>query len=146
MPSVKTVLTLFVVVAVASFAGCSSGGSAASQPALVAAANSPITDVPVPAGFSMRSSSWSHVIPGSSQRFVNHEYRGSDGYLAVARFYKEQMPAHGWTLLSQQQFDEIVTLNFAKNNEPATITITEGTFHTTINVQVNLGVRPGVPH
>jgi hypothetical protein len=104
---------------------------------LVAANTSPIADVPIPVGFSMTGESTSKVV-ASGLRFVDHKYEGSDDVLPVIRFYKDQMPAKGWTFVSQNQLihDEI-SLLYTKNNEDCTITVTPGSMHTHIRVQID---------
>src|SRR6185436_16684900 len=85
---------------------------------LVADTHSPVTDAPVPAGFTMRKESTSKVVPGNSLRFVDHSYSGEDAVLPVVNFYKEQMPEKGWTLLDQTQpSGREVVLHFSKAKE-----------------------------
>src|SRR5689334_19384523 len=57
---------------------------------------SPITDVPVPVGFSVAGDSRADV--GGGQRVVDQRYTGSDHVLPVVSFYKEQMPKFDWKL------------------------------------------------
>jgi hypothetical protein len=104
---------------------------------LIPAVNAPISDVPLPAGFTIdMSKSISHVVPGNSFRSVNHEYKGSDAAIPVVRFYKDQMPPKGWTLIDQNEVKGKYTLRFSKNKEDCAVSVWEGTFDTHINVTI----------
>ncbi|HUO10386.1 MAG TPA: hypothetical protein VM008_18920 [Phycisphaerae bacterium] len=104
---------------------------------LVPATTSPIADVPVPVGFSMNDASTSKV-EASGLRFVDHKYDGSDDVLPVIRFYKDQMPAKGWTFVSQNQLvHNEISLHYTKGSEDCTVTVTPGSFHTHIRVQID---------
>src|ERR1035437_478460 len=106
---------------------------------LIAAPGSPIADVPVPAGFEMiKSVSTSNVVLALSQRFVDHQYSGSDDFLPVARFYKDQMPGKGWTMVDQSQGNATVTLHFTKNSEDCHVTVKDGTWATKTNIRVKI--------
>ncbi len=137
--SASVLLFVLAIGGLLALPACSSSSST-TQPALVPDRGSPISDVPVPAGFTLQTDkdTWYKGIPGSNQRFVHHIYRGSDNYLAVMRFYKEQMPKFGWTGVSELQLGDTVTLRFTKNAEPVTVTIKNETFHTYITIQINL--------
>jgi hypothetical protein len=107
---------------------------------LIAAVNSPIADVPVPAGFTMmKAQSTSKVVPGSGLRFVDHQYSGDDDFLPVAKFYKDQMPGKGWTWVDQSQGDSSVTLHFTKGGEDCYVTVKDGslTSHTHLRVKID---------
>lgn len=115
--------------------GC--GGEKNTGVALIPAANSPISDVPVPAGFTIdMSKSNSRVVPASSFRSVNHEYKGSDYMLQVVRFYRDQMPTKGWTMIDQNQVKDKVTLRFNKSKEDCSVAVWEGTLDTHITVNI----------
>lgn len=106
---------------------------------LLADVNSPIADVPIPAGFTMskdEKESFSDVYGNSSLRFVKHHYTGSDNYLMVAKFYREQMPQKKWTLVQQSQEGESLTLTFLKNNEDCIINIRPTSFKTHVRVRI----------
>jgi hypothetical protein len=109
---------------------------------LVAAADSPVADAPVPAGFWMTSESRSSVTPGTQLRFVDHYYKGSEALLPVVAFYREQMPKNGWTLLNQQQqMGGDWLLTFTKGSEDLMISLSEGTFHLTIHMRLEPAAR-----
>jgi hypothetical protein len=129
---------LFTLAAAAVMPACSGSSHAAgTQPALIPSLASPIADVPVPAGFSMTGASTSQVVPATGLRFVDHQYKGGDDVLPVVRFYREQLPAKGWTLIDQNQLHHEITLRFTKNNEDAIITVWPGTFDTHIRVRID---------
>jgi hypothetical protein len=117
---------------------CSSNHAAdTTQPALIPSITSPIADVPVPAGFSMTSNSTSQVIPSSGLRFVDHQYKGDDDVLPVVRFYRDQLPQRGWTLVDQSQLHKEITLHFTKNNENCAVTVWPGTLDTHIRIKID---------
>src|SRR5450755_3100566 len=84
------------------FQGCSWFNKSPAGP-LIGDVRSPIADVPVPAGFSMTGDSTSKVDFASGLRIVDHFYKGSDDYLPVVQFYRDQMPQKGWGLVEQNQ-------------------------------------------
>jgi len=127
-------LAVCIPVAFAALPACSHHSN--TQPSLIASASSPIADVPVPAGFSMESNSTSSVVASSSLRIVDHYYKGSDDFLPVVHFYRDQMPQKGWNLLDQNQAGEKVTLHFSKNSEECYVAINSGTFDSHIRVQI----------
>lgn len=105
---------------------------------LIPDAKSPISDVPVPAGFAMKGDSTSQVISASSLRVVNHRYTGSDDWLEVVTFYKAQMPTREWTFVDQTQAaGKEIVLHFSKRNEDCRITVTKETFDTQIRIKID---------
>jgi hypothetical protein len=120
--------------------GCGLFATPSSGP-LVVDSRSPITDVPVPAGFTLADDSRSNVING--QRLVDHRYKGTDQLLPVTSFYRDEMPKRGW----KSTGTELVSgkesiLRFSKENtskpETCTITVTarDLTFDTTIKIKI----------
>ncbi|HVT82020.1 MAG TPA: hypothetical protein VHM90_15350 [Phycisphaerae bacterium] len=105
---------------------------------LIADAKSPISDVPVPAGFTMADNSTSKVVPGSSLRVVDHHYKGTDELVAVVTFYREELPKTQWTLVDQTQVSaKEITLHFTKRNEECSVTVTRKTFETEIRIRID---------
>lgn len=129
--------------AIVAFTGCDTfTNRSATQPALIASATSPIADVPVPAGFTMvDSESTSKVVAATGLRFVDHRYRGPDGYLAVVRFYREELPNRGWKFIDQNQVKEEITLRFSKNNEEVVVTTWDGVRHGHIRIKIDPAAR-----
>jgi hypothetical protein len=124
-----------VVVAMAAMPGCSHHSN--EQVNLVAAVSSPIADVPIPVGFSMTEDSTSKV-EASGLRFVDHKYAGSEDVLPVVRFYKDQMPGKGWTFVDQNQLvHNEISLHYTKNSEDCVVTVTPGSMHTHVRVQID---------
>ncbi len=111
---------------------------------LIPDAKSPVSDLPVPAGFSMADNSTSKVVPGSSLRIVDHRYQGGDELLPVITFYKAELPKHDWTLVDQTQTSaKEITLRFTKKSEEAFVTVTQKTFNTEIHIRINpVAARP----
>lgn len=132
----KVVLALLTA---ALLAGCGSSETDDGSRPLLADINSPIADVPIPAGFTMDKSekeSFSDVYGNSSLRFVKHHYTGGDSYLVVAKFYRDQMPQRKWALVQQNQEGESLTLTFVKNNEDCIINIKPSSFKTHVRVRI----------
>jgi hypothetical protein len=132
------VFPMMMLCAALALGGCDAFESHPSGP-LVADVRSPITDVPVPAGFTMAPESNSTVSGG--QRTVNHKYTGSDQVLPVASFYKDEMPKRGWKLEgTEQPSGKEVVLHFSKEKaakpEGCTVTVTARDFDTAIRVKI----------
>lgn len=105
---------------------------------LIPDSKSPISDVPVPAGFSMKEDSTSQVISSSSLRMVNHRYAGSDDWLEVVAFYRAQMPTREWTFVDQTQPpSKEISLHYSKRNEDCRVTVTKRTFDTQIRIKID---------
>ena len=133
--SILGLVTMSILV----LAGCSQSGSSLSSE-LIPSASSPVADAPVPAGFSlMKSQSTSRVILTSNRRSVDHQYSGSDDYLPVVRFYQDQMPKNGWTMVDQNQSQRDTTLHFTKANEDCFVTVIPGGLvtHTHIRIRID---------
>ncbi len=116
------VVTGLVVLAwaIMGFSGCQ-----ASKGPMMAQARSPIPDVPLPLGFSLkelRSRSWS----SGSLRFVDHLYYGKGDRVVTMDFFEKQMPVNGWTPICEQFTQGRSTLDYAKGNENCRITVYEG--------------------
>ena len=105
---------------------------------LIPDAKSPISDVPVPAGFSMKGDSTSQVITSSSLRVVNHRYTGSDDWLEVVAFYRAQMPTREWTFVDQSQLaGQEITLHYTKRSEDCRVSVSKRTFDTQVRVKID---------
>ena len=135
IPSTKIMSAALLVSLAATLVACGGGKSTAVN--LIPAAGSPISDVPVPAGFLIdMSKSNSHVVPASQFRSVYHEYKGDDYLLQVVRFYRDQLPTKGWTMIDQNQLKDRVTLRFTKGKEDCSVTVWEGTMDTHIIITI----------
>jgi hypothetical protein len=133
----RTAMVLSITGAALALPACSGSNHAEATPALIAAVNSPIADVPIPAGFGMTGQSTSHV-EASGVRTVDHWYSGSDDLLPVVKFYRDEMPKTGWAFADQNQLEHNqVALHFTKNSEDCVVTVKPGTFHTHIEVRIN---------
>src|ERR1051325_4894181 len=110
-------LKISPLLAVLALGGCGLFGQKNDAP-LIPDARSPISDVPIPAGFTMMDDSSSKVITGSSLRVVDHGYKGSDDLLPVVTFYKNVMPGKDWTFVDQTQVSgKEITLHYTKKTE-----------------------------
>jgi len=113
----------------AALSGCNALTSKDKNAPLIPAANAPIADVPIPAGFTMTSDSTSKVVPGNQIRFVDHRYKGEEDVLPIVKFYRDLMPENKWNLVDQNQSRGTeVTLHYTKNNEDCYVMITPGSF------------------
>jgi len=128
----------------AGLAGCRTTDPADPMQGLIPSPVSPISDVPIPAGFRMANDSQTYLAP-NQLRIAHHHYKGGDDFLSVARFYREQLPLKGWTLLSQQQNGGIVILAFSKPTEDLTVTVSEGTLDTHVYVKLDPSNRNPAP-
>lgn len=98
---------------------------------LVAKANSPVADVPIPVGFSISESGSDAQVTGQV-RYVSHYYKGRKGKDRVASFYCEQMVTNNkWKLDGVRKNRGIWRLHFAKGPERCDITISENIWGTT---------------
>ena len=123
------------LVVVLALSGCETTDSARAP--LIADVRSPIVDVPVPAGFSMASTSSSKMVAESGLRTVNHFYTGQDNFLAVANFYREKLPQKGWVWTGQTQpTGKQVIEHFAKKAEICTVTVDSRLFDTMIHIEI----------
>jgi hypothetical protein len=77
-------------------------------------------------------------VEASGLRFVDHKYEGSDDFLPIVKFYKDQMPTKGWTFVDQNQLPHNeVRLHFTKNSEDCVVTVDPGRFRSHIRVQID---------
>ena len=134
-PSRTLAIVLALTFTVAAIPACR---STAKEAPLIAAPSSPIADVPIPAGFvMMKEISTSKLVPGST-RFVDHQYSGSDDFLPVVKFYKDQMPGQNWTLAEQNQGNSSVTLHFTKGSEDCVVSVTDGSTFKPTRIRVRI--------
>jgi hypothetical protein len=125
----------FPLAVVLALGGCGTTDSASAP--LIADVRSPIADVPVPAGFSMASTSTSKMVAESGLRTVNHFYTGHDNFLAVANFYRDKMPQKGWVWTGQTQpTGKQVIEHFSKKAEICTVTVDSRLFDTMIHIEI----------
>jgi len=97
-----------------------------------------LDDVPVPHGFKLVDKMTEDYESGG-QRMARHEYRGYSDPYRVREFYEEQMPLMGWSRMSKQNVQGIITMRFENKYESCTVTISPiGMFNrTAIRVIVN---------
>jgi len=100
-------------------------------PELVAMNRPPISDLPIPIGFDLKEGK-SRNFTAAGARYVDHVYRGSPDKFAVGRFYKRQMPINRWTLVTDMFVQGDIMLDFEKDTERCRITITDGSFGSTV--------------
>lgn len=139
----RTLLRLVPLVLLAALAGCDSGNAADPTVGLIAAPVSPVLDIPIPAGFHLESDSQTYN--AGPIRMAHHHYKGGDDYLSVTRFFREQLPLKGWTLLSQRQDGETVVLSFTKPTEDLSVTVKQGVLNTHAYIKLDPSNRNAAP-
>jgi hypothetical protein len=102
---------------------------------LVARANPPIPDIPVPIGFKIDEKR-SRNMEGGNARWVDHLYKGGADKFAVWRFYEQQMPVKRWTMQSVIFSQGDVTMDFRKDTESCRILISDGGWLDDTQVQI----------
>ena len=136
LSKIHTVLMILALSGAGGLGGCGLFNSNTGP--LIVDTRSPISDVPVPAGFAMTDDSSSKVITSSSLRVVDHGYKGSDDLLPVVTFYKEQIPKKDWNFIDQTQVSgKEITLHFTKRSEDCHITVRERVLDTMIRVKID---------
>ncbi|HOW71246.1 MAG TPA: hypothetical protein PKY77_11645 [Phycisphaerae bacterium] len=86
-----------------------------------------LSGIPLPAGFKLVDKLSDDQASGG-MRMARHTYAGSAEARAVSDFYIEQMPLHGWTLVSRMTVKGPMSLRFENKDESATIDIRPGSF------------------
>ena len=104
---------------------------------LVAAAQPPIPDFPIPMGFKLdEGKSRDYALAGA--RLVDHVYKGGSDKLAVKRFYERQMPINRWVLSTAMFVRGDVMLDFEKATERCRIIIGDGGLFSATSIKVQL--------
>ncbi len=130
----KTNRSLWAVMFLALLAGCETwplptktdDGQALTEPpgpGLVASQTSKIADVPMPVGFLAVATRSSSYVPPSGPRAVTHTYQGIATVTDATRFYREQLPSHGWQFVRERSDGSITTTVYVKGQEELSIQI-----------------------
>ncbi len=134
--TMKRIGLALVLVALAGLPGCdaprTSGQAQAAgsaRPAapieLVAQRRPPIPDLPVPIGFELAQKESRSIATGGT-RWVVHYYTGRADKWAVGRFYRREMPIHGWVQETERMIQGKLYLDFRKDRERSVIQVTDG--------------------
>jgi hypothetical protein len=108
----------------------------AAPSALMARANPPIPDLPVPIGFDLDAKK-SRSVAAGGLRMVDHRYTGRVNKWVVGRFYKRQMPLAQWALHSDRMIQGTIFLDFSKGNESCFVVIGDAPlWSTSVMVQI----------
>jgi hypothetical protein len=137
-------LAMMLGLAAALAAGCTNQGSAGPSGAAPAdpselqpKANPTIADVPIPVDFRyIGDRSLDSVAPGI--RVIYYVFRGNKDNLAVARFFRKQMPLSGWQIRGEQGALGVKTMEFGKESEICRIVIQDGPLFDKTEVRVNI--------
>lgn len=106
---------------------------------LVARRDSPIPDVPMPVGFvGVASRSQSSVV--DDVRVVHHLYQGQAGVADAITFYRRELPAQGWRLISSQIEVQPAVLLYQKGREQLQISVVRR--HRVVSITVSIQARP----
>lgn len=105
-------------------------------PGLVAKVHPLIPDVPTPIGFKpLVSRSYNHST--ATARNLKYWYQGQAQEAEVQWFYQQQLPAHGWHLLSQQNApDGSLVLRYDKGGEALRVRLAQIHVVTTIVITI----------
>jgi hypothetical protein len=99
-----------------------------------------LPDIPVPYGFKLLTKN-SYSFESGAIRVAVLRYKGSSQIESVVRFYKEQMPLSGWTLLNIIQYENSL-LNFERDEETCIVDVSPRL--TGVLVTVSLGPKPSM--
>ena len=100
----------------------------------------PIADLPVPIGFKL-AEKISRTYESGGTRTVDHTYEGRDDKFDVDRFYVEQMPLKGWKAKAKRMERGVITQTFEKDNELATVVISDAKGLTTNRTSIHITVQ-----
>jgi hypothetical protein len=92
-------------------------------PGLVASQASKIADVPIPVGFLAVASRSNSYVPPSGPRVVNHTYQGIATVTDATRFYRQQLPSHGWQFIRERSDGSITSMVYVKGQEELTVQV-----------------------
>ncbi|MDD4890255.1 MAG: hypothetical protein PHU85_10035 [Phycisphaerae bacterium] len=145
---------LIALLAVAALSGCSnelridnSSGApqqVATQERLVAKANSPVADVPIPIGFDISEGDSNAQVTGQ-MRYVCHTYKGRKAKDRVASFYCEQLVTNNkWRQDGVRKNNGVWRLHFTKGIERCDIAISENMWGTT-RIEIEIYPVTGAP-
>jgi hypothetical protein len=109
----------------------------AGGPDLIAQSRPPISDLPMPVGYSLDEGK-SRSFMAAGARYVDHIYRGRADKYQLVRFFKRQMPAGRWVLVEDVFVQGDWFLDFEKEGERCRITIEEGNLFYPSTVKVIL--------
>lgn len=108
-------------------------------PGLVAQANAPIPDVPLPVGF-VGVPSRSEARVEGQVRHVRHVYQGRSTTGEVVNFYRQHLPRHRWAALGREQdVDGTIVMRYTKGPEALRVRVAER--HGVITTFVRIGPR-----
>lgn len=104
---------------------------------LIAQANPPIHDMPIPIGFKLDENR-SRNFSAAGARYVDHLYKGNADKWVVARFYKRQMPTNRWTFVTDIFAQGDIRLDFERETERCQIIIGKGSLFNPTYIKVQL--------
>jgi len=107
---------------------------------LIPQSRPPIPDVPVPIGFKL-AEQISRNYESAGARFVDHTYEGHADKFQIERFYANQMPLKGWTLLGRQMVRGTFLMRFEKKDEYCEIRITTESTFTGERTQITVNIQ-----
>jgi len=142
----KAKLVIASLVAVLAASGCaqqvgymatSDDAKAGIAPELTPAARTPVPDFPVPVGFSLDENQ-SRSFAAGGARSIFHVYRGWANKFDVASFYRKQMAANRWVLVTDRFLQREVKMDFEKETERCLVVIADGKSRSSVEIQVEL--------
>ncbi|MBM4019520.1 MAG: hypothetical protein FJ288_14580 [Planctomycetes bacterium] len=114
--------------------------AAATAPAI----NPRLPDVPVPFGFKFNTGDSYDRVSGE-YRSVKHLYEGSAPLRQVTEFYRQQMPAFGWTLREENFGNGTQRFVFSKGADVCYVSIWDSWGMKVLIQVMPVGVRPTEP-
>lgn len=91
---------------------------------MVAMSHSPVADVPVPVGYDLDEGK-SRSFAAAGARYIDHLYKGGGDKFTAVRFYKRQMPANRWALVTDMFVQGDIVLDYEKDTERCRIVVTD---------------------
>jgi hypothetical protein len=128
-------VVLGLLVPVLFLAGCS--GSDGEIARLSPRSTTYLEGVPVPTGFELVDKMTEDYQSGG-QRTARHLYQGTGDPHAIREFYREQMPAAGWNLVSDQSVKGTINLRFERRSEAANVQIEPSGWFNRARIQIIL--------
>ena len=116
----RAIALLYLAVAVVATTGCHTTASGRDDVRL--AADRPVApDIPIPQGARLIDRSSEDHTSGARRVYLRHEYECKADKYRVREFYRRQMPAARWRLVSDTNIKGEITMRFEKATEACVI-------------------------
>jgi hypothetical protein len=118
--------------------GCQSFGGDGSRggPTVSAVRHPTIEDFPLPSGFSLVSDNSSSRASGAT-RWVEYEFSGGTAWSTIIQFFKDTLPAAGWTLRTEQlRQGGTYEMRFDSSREECEVRVSRRRMKTLVNIEI----------